>query len=227
MIGRWLGSRRGREASARDERPTPVELRVHLPLLWPEGPDGPIDDDALRALGRDYARSGRTIDELLADLDILCSVVGIGASSRMIEASSVAWSDTFLDTVAAGARPAAPTHADADADADAVVRRVAAFGSSSWGDLAPDGCVLVIDGAGELEVLAHEVGRVFPDAVVAVQSQHRRLVAAVARSATTDARIETLRARCGELVAADAPRITVLDSPGTDEVSQLLTRPAG
>lgn len=235
MIGRWLAerARRGRGASARDDGPTtPVELRVHLPLLWPQGPDGPLDHDALRALGRDYARSGRTMDELLADLDILCSVVGIGASSGMIEASSVAWSDTFLDTVVAGPSPGAPT------DVDDVLRRVAAFRSTSWGGLAPDGCLLVIDWpvaeaggssdelAAQLEAVAREVRRIFPDAVLAAQPRRRRVVAAVARSATTSAGVDALRARCGDLVTPRAPGVSVVDAPDADRVSQLLARTA-
>ena len=191
MIGRWLASR-AREAGAVSQREgqpaTPAELRRYLPLLWPEGPDGPFDQAALRALGRDYARAGRVMDELLADLDILCSVVGIGASSRMIEASSVAWSDAFLGAMAAGSTLEASTGDDLEsAQASAieeVARRLAAFRSSVWGELAPSGRLLLVTCSSasaaarlvdELGRVAEEVRRLFPGAVVVAQPRRRRV----------------------------------------------------
>ena len=115
-------------------------LRIRLPILWPDGPSGPVDAGALRALSRDYARAGRTLQDLLDDLDELCDVVGIGTSSRLIETSSVAWSDAFLDTVAS-----AEAQADPGGEAvSEVERRLMAHGSAAWSDL-PGGHLLVVD----------------------------------------------------------------------------------
>lgn len=242
-VGRWLGSvaRTTRAASPRPGRPaTPVELRVYLPLLWPEGPDGPVDQAALRALGRDYARAGRVMDELLTDLDILCSVVGIGASSSMVEASSVAWSDAFLDVVAAGTMPApslgaVPRSAEEPA-VDQVAQRLAAFGGTVWGDLAPSGCLLLVtcpSGSAddrlvdELDRVVEEVHRLFPGAVVASQPSRRRVAAAVTNSAETDAMVSALRLRCAELVRSTPPEVTVARVVAGDDTAQRLLRSVG
>jgi hypothetical protein len=218
-----------------------VELRVYLPLLWPDGPDGAVDETALRALGRDYARAGRVMDELLADLDILCSVVGIGASSGMVEASSVAWSDAFLDAVAAGASPDDSLEAFAGpaAAVGEVARRLAGFQAGVWGDLAPSGCLLLVDWAStaqdqeqdsllaELGAVAREVRRTFPDALVVEQPRHRRVIAAVAESGTTEAGVRALRARCAELVTSTATTVTAVDARAEDDVARHLFGEAG
>lgn len=243
MIGRWLASRAraARAVSPREGRPaTPAELRLYLPLLWPEGPDGPIDQEALRALGRDYARAGRVMDELLADLDILCSVVGIGASSRMIEASSVAWSDAFLDAVAAGSTTLdATTGTDLESaqatDVDEVARRLAAFRSTVWGELAPSGRLLLVtwSPASETARLPHEISRVaeeirrnFPGAVVVEQPRRRRVIAAVADSASIDAEVRALRGRCADLVTSTTPTVTAVEARAADDIARHLFRSA-
>ncbi|GAA5114470.1 hypothetical protein GCM10023339_20240 [Alloalcanivorax gelatiniphagus] len=226
--------------SAPGREPTPVELRVYLPLLWPDGPDAPVDQGALRALGRDYARAGRAMDDLLTDLDILCSVVGIGASSSMVEASSVAWSDAFLDAVAAGPAPGTPTgsaSAEEQADAiDEVARRLAAFRGGVWGDLAPTGHLLLLTWSSapaprtlldELDTVAREVRRAFPGAVVVEQPRHRRLVAAVADDGTTARAIGALRARCAELVTSTGVTVTAVDARAHADVERHLFRSAG
>ena len=241
MIGRWLASRArsaGRTSEGAGHPTTPVELRAYLPLLWPDGPDGPVDEAALRALGRDYARAGRVMDDLLADLDILCSVVGIGASSRMIEASSVAWSDAFLDAVAAGSTRDVPTAAvpgpATETEVEDVARRLAAFRTTVWGDLAPSGRLLLVTWSSpatdrlseELNRVAEEVRRIFPGAVVAQQRRQRRVVAAVPESPAVRPGVATLRARCAELVTSTAPTVTVVDAPAEDEVVRQLQRSA-
>ena len=239
MIGRWLVSRArsaGGTPGGAAHPATPVELRVYLPLLWPDGPDGPVDEAAVRALGRDYARAGRVMDELLADLDILCSVVGIGASSRMIESSSVAWSDAFLDAVAAGSTrdlPPAEFRATApETEVEDVARRLAAFRTTVWGDLAPSGRLLLVTWsssptdrlAEELDAVAEEVRRIFPGAVVARQRRRRRVVAAVPESPAVRPGVTALRARCAELVTSATPTVTVVDAPADAEVVQQLLR---
>jgi hypothetical protein len=243
MLGRRLGRRLVATygASKRPGRPaTPVELRVYLPLLWPEGPDGPVDRAAVSALGRDYARAGRVMDELLDDLDILCSVVGIGASSSMIEASTVAWSDAFLDAVTAGSdlAPLAGTGSASSPDAtavDEVARRLAAFRGTAWGDLAPSGRLLVVTWSSdpsaaelleEIGRVIEEVRRLFPGAVVAQQPQHRRVVAAVTDTGATDVLVRTLRLRCTELVTSAAPVITIARVDADDDLAQRLLRSA-
>lgn len=241
VAGRRLGSlaRTTRDASPRPGRPTtPVELRVYLPLLWPEGPDGPVDQAALRALGRDYARAGRVMDELLADLDILCSVVGIGASSSMVEASSVAWSDAFLEAVAADSTADASIDGESaeEAAVDQVARRLAAFRGTVWGELAPSGRLLLITWPSEraADRLVEELGRVadevrqlFPGAVVAKQLQQRRVAAAVTDSVETGARVRALRTRCAELITSTPPDVTVARVGADDDIALRLLRSAG
>lgn len=232
---------RTRDASRRPARPaTPVELRVYLPLLWPEGPDGPVDQTALRDLGRDYAQAGRVMDDLLADLDILCSVVGIGASSSMVEASSVAWSDAFLDAVAAGSGIDAsvgtgPRSVEATS-VEEVARRLAAFRGTVWGDLAPTGRLLLVtwssDAAAdrlveELDRVVGEVHQLFPGAVVARQVRQRRVAAAVTDSVETDELVRVLRLRCAELVTSATPDVTVARVGADDDIAQRLLRSAG
>lgn len=242
VAGRRLVDRaRVRRAGAGPGRPaTPVELRVYLPLLWPDGPDAPVDEAALRALGRDYARAGRAMDDLLTDLDILCSVVGIGTSSSMVEASSVAWSDAFLDAVAAGPVPGtasgSPSAADQAGAVDEVARRLGAFRTSVWGDLAPTGHLLLVTWSSapaahtlldELDAVAREVRRTFPGAVVVEQPGRLRLVAAVADDGTSEHAIGALRARCAELVTSSTLTVTTVDARAQADVERHLFRSAG
>lgn len=180
------------------------------------------------------------MDELLTDLDILCSVVGIGASSRMIEASSVAWSDAFLDAVTAGSTLDPSTRADSDsaqrAAVDEVARRLAGFRPTVWGDLAPSGRLLLITWSSEsaadrlveeLSRVGEEVRRIFPGAVVAQQLPQRRVIAAVADSSGTEAKMSSLRARCAELVSSATPTVTIAEAPTDGDIARLLFRSAG
>lgn len=202
---------------ARRPGEAPSDLRVHLPLLWPAGPDGPVDEAALRALAREYARTGRGVEDLLADLDRLCSVLGIGASSRMIETSSVAWADAFLDTVGG----VAPQPGESLAE---VERRL-------QGGTAADVRLLVVSWAGrpdpsELGRVVTEIRRIFPGAAVAEQAGAARVLAAVDRD-DAGPRTDRLRARCAELGRTTPPTVEVLQGPTDAQPMRALFRDAG
>lgn len=204
MVGRRVRRLLGR--AAEDPTRTPVELRVHLPTLWPDGPDGPLDPAGLRLLAEEYGRSGRRVDDLLTDLELLCDVVGIGLSSTMLETSSVAWSEAFLGATA-GADPL-PGSAPVDADLDAVERRLVAYGRApAWGSEATAGTLVTVTGpAGSgapswLPMVARQIRTVLPDAVTAEQPEHVRVIAAVAAHPDLDQRLDTLRSRCREFAA--------------------------
>ncbi|WP_134742314.1 hypothetical protein [Nocardioides sp. 503] len=243
MVWTWVADRltRSRTAPAASApTATSPDLRAHLPLLWPDGPGGPVDEDALAVLGRGYARAGRSLQDLLADLDVLCSVVGIGTSSRMIEASSVAWSDAFLDG-AAGHVPTSEVVApgqDAESlrEVERLLRR--AGDGSTWGPLVPVGRLLLVTWPGaqtgdprpspeELARVVRETRQVFPRSAVASQPSYPRVVAAVADSPSLPGRVSTLAARCAELAAGVPPTVSLADVPGDAGGVDRLLRPAG
>lgn len=205
-------------AVARGAADAPSDLRVHLPLLWPAGPDGPVDDAALQALAREYARTGRSVEDLLADLDRLCSVLGIGTPSRVIETSSVAWADAFLETVGSSMPPYAESLAE-------VERRLQG---------GADTRLLVVSwpGAGvrpepsELDRVVEEVRRVFPGAAVAAQAAAARVLAAVDGD-DVETRADRLRARSAELGRTTPPTVEVLQGPTDAHPVRALFRDAG
>ncbi|WP_134768510.1 hypothetical protein [Nocardioides sp. 1609] len=232
-------SPRARARPTRSGTSTSPDLRAHLPLLWPHGPGGAVDEVALAALGRGYARAGRTLPDLLADLDILCAVVGIGTSSRMIEASSVAWSDAFLDGVAP---PASAPHRPAsrgqdDADLDEVERLLDGLvGGGAWGGLVPPGRLLLVTwsalqglppAAEEVARVVTETRRIFPGAAVAPQPSHDRVVAAVADSSALPGRAAALSARCAELATGSPPVVSLEPVPSDVAAVGRLLRPTG
>lgn len=216
--------RAARGVAARAARATPSDLRLHLPLLWPEGPDRPLDEAALRSLSEEYARTGRGVEELLADLDQLCAVLGISAPGRMIETSSVAWADAFLDTV--GGLDPEPAASLAE-----VERRVTPPSPRAWAGLAPEARLLVVswaigdapDPRGRLRGVVAAVRDVFPGAAVAEQAPGR-VLAAVPDDDGLGARTDRLRARCSEIVAAP---LTVEVVAAGDDVADRLSRRAG
>ncbi len=217
---------------------TPPDLRAQLPRLWPDGPGGRVDEEALAVLSRGYARAGRSLQDLLADLDVLCSVVGIGASSRMIEASSVAWSDAFLDGVAAQASGAPAPGRDVEElrEVERLLRQDG--GGASWGPLVPVGRLLLVTWPGpdsgrprpsaeELDRVVRETRQVFPRSAVAPQPAYDRVVAAVADSPSLPGRVSTLAARCAELAADVPPAVSLADVPADAGGVDRLLRPAG
>lgn len=226
--------RRVRRALRRRSPVTPVELRVQLPLLWPAGPDGPIDPHALRLLAEEYGRAGRRVDDLLDDLALLCDVVGIDVSSAVLETSSVAWSEALLSASAGEAFPGAPP---AEEPIEAVQRRLLAYArAADWGGPTPAGSLVTVgypswEGVDEgLRAIDRQVRAVFPEAVTAAQPQLTRLVAAVAAHPDLDHRVATLRSRCRELVAssdgADAHPVVRLEPVPADAAAldQVLRR---
>jgi hypothetical protein len=217
-----------RRHSARSAESARSDLRVQLPLLWPDGPDGPLDSAALQALSREYARTGRGIEVLLADLDQLCSVLGMGTPSRMIESSSVAWADALLDTVG-GVGPESPESRESLAE---VERRVMRADSDEWRELVPSTRLLTItwestepDRSALGRVVA-EVRRTFPGAAVAEQSAGQ-VVAAVDGDDELDRRTASLRTRCAELVRSSAPTVRVEPGPVDEDLARRLFRRAG
>lgn len=221
---RW--SARG--GSPRDARAAPSDLRLHLPLLWPDGPDRPLDDAALRALSEEYARTGRGVEELLADLDQLCAVLGISAPGRMIETSSVAWADAFLDTVADPAAEATGSLAE-------VERRVTRPTAGAWQGVAPEVRLLVVSwalegspdrGAAVATRVVAEVRAVFPGAAVAAQAPDR-VLAAVPADEDLGPRTEELRSRCSELVTTGRANVEVVPGPIGADLTRRFFRRAG
>ncbi|WP_244928034.1 hypothetical protein [Nocardioides sp. W7] len=218
---RWAA----RRDTARSASSAPSDLRIHLPLLWPEGPDRPLDVAALRALSREYARTGRGVEVLLADLDQLCAVLGMGTPSRMIEDSSVAWADAFLDTVGG-------VGLESQESLEEVERRVMRSVSDEWRQLVPSAQLLVISWESadpERSALARVVGevrRVFPGAAVAGQAEGR-VVAAVDGGAELDRRTALLRTRCTELVGSTTPTVQVVPGPVDVDLARRLFRRAG
>lgn len=200
MKGRWWPRRSASIHRSGSTQP-PAELRAHLPLVWPSGPSGPVDVDALRGLADDYGRSGRTVEDLLEDLVLLCDVVGIQPASAMLEVSSVAWSEAFLNQEH-GAY-------DDGADLAAVERRLAAsVGRAAWGDLAPHGWLVTVTypprtAGRDLEVglpmVARQVGVLFPGSVSAEQRDLARVVAAVADRPDLAIHLGQLQSWCEEL----------------------------
>ncbi|HTW16693.1 MAG TPA: hypothetical protein VMF51_16280 [Nocardioides sp.] len=214
-----------RRDAARSAGTARSDLRIQLPLLWPDGPDGRLDPDALQALSREYARTGRGVEELLADLDQLCSVLGMRTPSRMIEDSSVAWADAFLDTVG-GVGPESPE------PLAEVERRVMRADSDEWRELVPSTRLLTITweptkpDRSALERVMAEVRRTFPGAAVAEQSVGQ-VVAAVDGDADLDRRTALLRTRCAELVRSSAPTVQVEPGPVDADLARRLFRRAG
>lgn len=219
--------REPRRTAGRPAPGAPANLRVHLPLLWPDGPEGRLDEAALRALAREYARTGRGVEDLLTDLDQLCAVLGVGASSRMIETSSVAWADAFLDTVGG----AGPSPAEALGE---VERRLRQPSPAGWATGAAGARLLVVSwpapssppASSELAGVAEELRRVFPGAAVAEQPEAARVLAAVDADDDLARRTELLRARCADLGRTTAPVVEVLQTVDDDSVRALL-RAAG
>lgn len=211
----------------------PSDLRLHLPLLWPDGPHRPLDEAALRALSEEYARTGRGVEELLADLDRLCAVLGISAPGRMIETSSVAWADAFLDTVGGSEAESAGSAGSAGSLAE-VERRVTRPGADAWQGVAPEARLLVVswtreaaagdDGVGARVVA--QVRAVFPGAAVAEQAPDR-VLAAVPGDEDLGPRAERLRSRCSEVVGSGRPSVEVLPGPVGDDLARRLFRRAG
>ncbi|MFB9312698.1 hypothetical protein [Nocardioides plantarum] len=239
MVWTWLAGRITRPRPARlsaQAAATPPDLRAHLPLLWPDGPGQAVDEAALTVLGRGYARAGRTLQDLLEDLDVLCAVVGIGTSSRMIEASSVAWSDAFLDGVGSSGGTAARPAQDAEAltEVERLLGRLDV--GSSWGDLVPPRRLLIVTWPAashggallspeELSRVVRETRRVFPRAAVAAQPAHDRVVAAVAESPSLPGSVAALTARCAELAAGTPPTVSLATAEAGAAVR--LLRPTG
>lgn len=232
MSGVWERlARRVRGAVA--PRPA-AELRAYLPRLWPRGPQGPIDVTALRALSREYARSGRTLEDLFDDLDLLCDVVGIGTPSRVLEAGGAAWSDAFLDTV----DPGAPSAELGEEPLREVEEQLAAHSSEAWGEVV-GGRLLVVALPGvadpvsvavsveeEVAVVAAEVRRLFPYAALAIQPDLRRVVAAVAETEDLDRRLSQLEAFCAER-APVAPSVDTRPVPAQLDGARRILRAAG
>lgn len=218
--------RAGRRAASRPAGPAPTDLRVHLPLVWPDGPDGPVDVSALQSLAREYARTGRGVEQLLGDLDQLCAVVGIGTPSRAIEVSSVAWADAFLDTVGLpGPGPSSLAE---------VERRVMHEVRDEWRDLVPGSRLILLTwdapdarpGDSETMRVVAEVRAVFPGSAVATRAPGR-VVAAVDGGADLERRTTLLRSRCSELVGAAAPTVQVVPGPVDPALARELFRSAG
>ena len=196
------------------------ELRTHLPLLWPDGPSGRVDVAAVQALSQEYARSGRDIEDLLADLDDLCAVIGIGTPSSVIEASSSAWADAFLGTVAVpdGTRDEVAALAE-------VERRFVRRGASPhWGDLAPADRLLIVafdpPTAAPADVLARDLDQVvglvrslFRGAAVAAQPSLGRVVAAVSDAPDLAKRTAALEAACSEFAFSVQPVVVLRAAP--------------
>ncbi len=193
------------------------DLRVQLPLLWPEGPDGPIDQRELAALARHYARSGRSVAALLADLDGLCDVVGIATPSAAIERSTVAWSDAFVEQQRDEAVPDSY---------DEVTRRVTAHSSTAWPGL-PEAHLVFVSGAREaLAATAGLLRRHFPGSAVEVQPELGRVVACVESAPDLSRALEAFRASCAEHLTA-SPVITVETVPADRDAAVGLLRTAG
>ena len=207
---------------------TPPDLRAHLPLLWPDGPGGAVDSAALSTLGRGYARAGRSLEDLLADLDVLCSVVGIGTDSRMIEASSVAWSDAFLDAVTSHGSQTSQGEELAE-----VERLLVGTRSGVWGGLVPPSHLLLVTWTAvppsteELARVVAETRRLFPRAAVAPQPPLQRVAAAVTESPSLSGRVATLEARVAELAAGEPPAVSVVPAPAEPSSVVRLLRPTG
>lgn len=220
-------SRRARRTAAAGA--PAAELRVQLPRLWPDGPDGPVDVAALRSLSRAYARSGRTLEDLFDDVDQLCDVVGIGTPSRVLEACGVAWSDAFLDTVDPSTSPARP---DEEALRE-IEQQLGAQASPAWRGL-PDGRLLVVGlgpgqdarAAEEVAMVAAEVRVLFPRSPVAGLPDSRRVLAAVVDSDDLEARLGRLAAYCAEHLSAAVSLEARRVPGGVDEVRGIL-RAAG
>lgn len=232
---RWL-RRTGRSSQARRPSVTSLrgvdaELRLHLPLLWPSGPDGPVDEDELRTLARLYARSGRPVDDLLGDLDRLCDVIGVPTSSAVVESSTIAWSDAFLDESASS---------DEFSDAyelepyDEVGRSLAAHYSNAWTDLPEARLVFVVlsPTAGapppleSLRLVAARVRAVFPSAAVTPQPALARVVACVSDTPDLPRRLRALDADLAEHLLR-APVLSVRPLPAAHDSAVALLRTAG
>lgn len=220
-----------RRPSVTSLRGVDAELRLHLPLLWPSGPDGPVDEDQLRTLARLYARGGRPVDDLLDDLDRLCDVIGVTTPSAVVESSTVAWSDAFLDEAAT-----ADGFADSDEiePHDEVARRLAAQYSTTWTDLPAARLVFVVlsptPGApppGEgLRMVAARVRAVFPSAAVTTQPDLARVVACVSDTPDLPRRLRALDADLTEHLL-QAPVLSVRPLPAALGSAVALLRTAG
>jgi hypothetical protein len=211
----------------------PPELRTHLPLLWPDGPGSPVDAAALQALSQEYARSGRDIGDLLADLDNLCAVIGIGTPSSVIEASSSAWADAFLGTVAASGGTRDEVAAMAE-----VERRIVRGGAAwHWGDLAPADHLLIVAWsspptgpadtlAGDLDHIVGLVRSFFRGAAVAAQPSLSRVVAAVSDAPDLAKRVAALEAACSEFAFSVEPAVSLRVAPSDATAAADLLRRA-
>jgi hypothetical protein len=210
------------------------ELRAQLPLLWPDGPGGHVDVAALEALSREYARSGRGIEDLLADLDNLCDVIGIGAPSSFIEASSSAWADAFLGTVGLDRVQ------DEGLAMAEVERRIVRRGDAmAWGGLAPREHVLIVEwgdhaGVADAGVSTRELVQVtglvrsfFRGSAVAAQPSLGRVIAAISDSPELGKRVAALEAACSEFSAAGRPAVSLHAAPSDASAASALLRRAG
>ncbi|WZH51175.1 MAG: hypothetical protein PIR53_14265 [Nocardioides alkalitolerans] len=86
--------------------PPAAALALLVGELWPDGTDGPLDEDALRRVAHDYARRGDDLRRLLHDLEQVVDLLGPAWTadevSALVEQSALAWSDTFLGVRATG-----------------------------------------------------------------------------------------------------------------------------
>ncbi|GAB3072016.1 hypothetical protein [Nocardioides zeae] len=94
--------------------PPAAALALLVGELWPDGTDGPLDEDALRRVAHDYARRGDDLRRLLHDLEQVVDLLGPAWTadevSALVEQSALAWSDTFLGVRATG-DPTGPSDA--------------------------------------------------------------------------------------------------------------------
>ncbi len=207
--------------------PPAAALALLVGELWPEGTDGPLDEDALRRVAHDYARRGDDLRRLLHDLEQVVDLLGPSWTadevSELVEQSALAWSDTFLGVRATGDPTGPPgfpnRHRLRPRTVEVVTVRLAPVALAGNGGTASF--------AEDLRTVSLVAAEHLPGSEVVLAPEQSVARVVVASAGDPTAAVATFAAACAELTTHRCIVTVERVEAGSAEHERLLGRSAG